>query len=77
MITYTVTNGVPTEVVEVCANCLRAPQAPSWDQCYGCGLVGTRRIHVPADECVETGTTSSSGYRPFWICAECYDEVQQ
>jgi hypothetical protein len=48
-------NGKIVRVVEVCAECGYVPQAPQWDQCYGCGKTNTERTFVPTEECEEVG----------------------
>lgn len=51
------------QVVEICATCGRAPMAPFWDMCFGCGNSGTNRLWVLASECVETGRLGPTGFR--------------
>lgn len=50
MVEYSMIDGKLTQMMEICTGCGHQPQAPSWDQCYGCGKTGyevTRKM-VPA-----------------------------
>jgi len=60
---WEIVDGEPVCMVEICKNCGKQPQAPSWDICFGCGELATPRIYVPARECIEYGRSIPLGYR--------------
>jgi hypothetical protein len=56
-VSYELRHGGLVTVIEICTGCGCEPQAPSWDQCFGCGKTANEvaREFVPAEQCVPVG----------------------